>query len=432
MPNKYRHVRESERKVREEIYSVMHLMSSKLHMTKRQIEGSIIAVANIVFDMDWKPFQPKGVQDLNTLPSMKNILHTEPLLEAMALNAIMQEMMEEGNTSSITYPNDGSSMNGVGSFVVQSLTINGVQRTLPTLGIFTESRESLKDLEITALKILSAATGYKYSEQDILKKISFVMTDSTSHNLEVLGLVAEELAVEHIPKTLLCNIHPLMMFQGKMKELFLDIYNSLGNKKITDCFLVDVEFKNESFIIKSLKCLSNFINKDYSSRPWNRSSHFASFIAPEENRSLSLKDHRFNRLSECALAILYHLDDIGNYLDKFRCIVNGISILDRTFADMEVLKPIYAAPALLGVHILKPYHYLLMDQNTKYSTLLHAFPCLYRELKEVPPSSMMKNAQCFNFVSEAIFKKRYQIKQFLMNFLVAANAIPLKLNKFCF
>ena len=71
MPNKYRHVRESERKVREEIYSVMHLMSSKLHMSKRQIEGSIIAVANIVFDMDWKPFQPKGVQDLNTLPSIK-------------------------------------------------------------------------------------------------------------------------------------------------------------------------------------------------------------------------------------------------------------------------------------------------------------------------------------------------------------------------
>ena len=176
---------------------------------------------------------------------------------------------------------------------------------------------------------------------------------------------------------------------------------------------MDVEFKNESVIIKSLKCLSNFINKDYSSRPWNRSNHFASFIAPKENRSLSLKDHRFNRLSEYALTILYHLDDIGNYLDKFRSIVNGISMLDRTFADMEVLKPIYAVLALLGVHILKPYHYLLMDQTTKYSTLLHAFPCLYHELKEVPPSSMMKYAQCFNFVSEAIFKKALPNKAIL-------------------
>ena len=129
----------------------------------------------------------------------------------------------------------------------------------------------------------------------------------------------------------------------KIKELCQDIHNSLGNKKITDCFLVDIEYKNESFVIKSIKCLSNFINQDYSAKPWNRSSHFASFISPKENKSLSLKDHRFNRLSECALTLLYHLDDIGNYLDKYTNIVNGISILDRAFVEMEVLKPIYAA-----------------------------------------------------------------------------------------
>ena len=108
-----------------------------------------------------------------------------------------------------------------------------------------------------------------------------------------------------------------MMFQGKLKEICTDIHNSLGNKKITQCFMVDVEFKNESFVVISLKCLSNFINNDYSSKPWNRYGHFSKFIAPKENKSLTLKDHRFNRLSECALHLLYHLDDISNYLDKF-------------------------------------------------------------------------------------------------------------------
>ena len=247
IPKKYCHIRESERKVREEIYSVMHLMSSKFHMSKRQIEGSILAVANILFGLNWKPFKPKGTQDLDTMPSMKNILHTEPLFEAMALNAIVEEMMDNETKSMITYSNDGSSMSGVGSYVVQSLTINGVQRDLPTMAIFTESRQSIKDLEVTTLKILSAATGHKFSEQEILSKIKFHMTDSTSHNLEVMDLVSEELGIEYVPKTLLCNVHPLMMFQGKMKELCQEIHNSLGNKKITDCFLVDVEFKNESF-----------------------------------------------------------------------------------------------------------------------------------------------------------------------------------------
>ena len=196
-----------------------------------------------------------------------------------------------------------------------------------------------------------------------------------------------------------------MMFQGKIKGLCQDIHNSLGNKKIVESFLVDVDFKNESFVIKSIKCLSNFINQDYSAKPWNRSNHFASFIAPKKNKSLSLKDHRFNRLSECALMLLFHLDDISNYLGKYVNIVNGISILDRTFVEMEVLKPIYAAIALLGIHILKPYYFLLMDPHTNYSTLLKVFPQLYQELLTVAPSAMLMREQCSHFVNNELFIK---------------------------
>ena len=83
-------------------------------------------------------------------------------------------------------------------------------------------------MEINTLKILSAASGNKYSPSDILEKISFVMTDSTSHNLNVIEMVCEELAVEYVPKTLLCNAHPLILFQHKIVEvsticLFRDI-----------------------------------------------------------------------------------------------------------------------------------------------------------------------------------------------------------------
>ena len=86
---------------------------------------------------------------------------------------------------------------------------------------------------------------------------------------------------------LLCNVHPLMMFQGNMKELCVDIHNSLGKWKNAYFFIVHMELKNELCIIKSLKCLFNFNNKDYSSRAWNRSRYFASFIAPKETRTLS-------------------------------------------------------------------------------------------------------------------------------------------------
>ena len=167
---------------------------------------------------------------------MRNMAQIETHFEAMALCSIVEEIMQDDTATTVTYSNDGSAMSGVGSYVVQSLNVNGVQRALPTFSIFTESRNSLKDLEITTLRILAASSGHKYSEQDILKRISFVMTDSTSHNKGVIELVCEELNVEQIPATLLCNVHPLMMFQSKMKELCQEIHDSLGNRKIRNAF----------------------------------------------------------------------------------------------------------------------------------------------------------------------------------------------------
>ena len=97
-------------------------------MSKQQIEGSIttviVIIANMLFDRKWKPYKARGNMDLSTLPSMKNLLHTEPLFKAMVLNATVEEIMDETIKASITFSNDGSSMSGVGAYVVQSLTIN--------------------------------------------------------------------------------------------------------------------------------------------------------------------------------------------------------------------------------------------------------------------------------------------------------------------
>ena len=67
--------------------------------------------------------------------------------------------------------------------------VNGKQRTLPTFGVITESRSTLAEVMKTTLDILSAASGYKYSSTDIVRKIDFVMTDSTAYNLKVIEKV---------------------------------------------------------------------------------------------------------------------------------------------------------------------------------------------------------------------------------------------------
>ena len=152
-----------------------------------------------------------------------------------------------------------------------------------------------------------------------------------------------------------------------------------------------------------MKCLSNFINKDNSAKPWNRHSHFSKFILPKKNLSITLKDHRFNRLNDCATSVLYHMDDIANYLDRFSTIINGITILDRSFLEMEALKPIYAAIGLTELHILRPFHKLIIDRESTYGTLMVAFPKLNNELLTVSPADMISLSQIFKFAADTHF-----------------------------
>ena len=114
------------------------------------------------------------------------------------------------------------------------------------------------------------------------------MTDSTAHNIGVMQKVCGELGVEEAesPKTIVCNIHLLMIFQMKLKELHNDIQQSFGTKKLDECFIVDIDFKDENFILKAMKCLTNFVNNEYSAKPWNRFSEFSQFIAPKVNELL--------------------------------------------------------------------------------------------------------------------------------------------------
>lgn len=93
------------------------------------------------------------------------------------------------NETCVVYSNDGSAQSGVGSYVVQSLTINGIKRSLPTAGVFTETRETLTDLIENTLEILSAACSHLYSSKELLEKIAFIMTDSTAHNIGLMEKV---------------------------------------------------------------------------------------------------------------------------------------------------------------------------------------------------------------------------------------------------
>ena len=132
-----------------------------------------------------------------------------------------------------------------------------------------------------------------------MAKIDFVMTDSTSHNLGIIEMVWEEVESEYVPSSLVCNIHPLMMMQRKVKQLFQVIHYKIGNNEIHKYFYVDVDFKSQSLPSKAIRCLTSFISRNFSTKPWNRQKYFDAFMYPKKNESFSLKDHIFNDIFEC-------------------------------------------------------------------------------------------------------------------------------------
>ena len=180
MPIRYHHTSFGERQVKPE-YLLLHVLKSKYFMSENMAQGAIIEVANSLFGRKehgkWKPCKSGEPHDCNTFPSPSNTNRAEPYIEAMILSNIVEEIMNGDSQNVVTYSNDGSSLNRTGNFVVQSFNINGVQRMLLTSGIFAETKKSLAELIQITLEILSAATGYMYTESQIMAKIDFVMTD---------------------------------------------------------------------------------------------------------------------------------------------------------------------------------------------------------------------------------------------------------------
>ena len=207
-------------------YITMHTLKSEFHLSENQAQGAICTVANNLFNRNefgvWKRYEKEKPPDYNTLPAPINANRTEPYIEALILSGIANEIMNSEN-SVVIYSNDGSCQSGVGNCIVQSFSIDGKQRALPTLNIFAESRANLNHFQLMTYKILAAATAWKFNESDLVNKIDFVMTDSTAHNLGVIEDVCSELPTENIPESLVCHVHSMMMFQGKVKNVWQEI-----------------------------------------------------------------------------------------------------------------------------------------------------------------------------------------------------------------
>ena len=60
---------------------------------------------------------------------------------------------------------------------------------------------------------------------------------------------------------------------------------------------------------------------------------------------------------------------------------------------------------MLEVHITRPFHALLSNHSTTYSTLMVSFKRLYKDLTEIPAKNFLTKDQAAYFVTKDIYEK---------------------------
>ena len=78
---------------------------------------------------------------------------------------------------------------------------------------------------------------------------------------------------------------------------------------------------------------------------------------------------------------------------------------------MEVLKLIFCAASLIGIHFTTPCLALLLDIETKYDTLIKSFPVIYKDLTETKIECLLQTEnKVVNFVSDETFSAALPMK----------------------
>ena len=195
------------------------------------------------------------------------------------------------------------------------------------------------------------------------------------------------------------------MFNRVIIKQWLEIENMLGRDKIYSNLLCNATTSSTSITEQALDCLTRLITHDFDHKPWNKSNEFDIHIAPRQNKSVSLKDERFNRLTLMCAISLYHVDDVASFLQEYEHVTNRLACIVRCFLDLDFLKVVYCAGALIRLHLVEPFLSLTMAADSTYTKIIPAFQQLYQELLDTDAYTLLNvDEPAFKFVSTEIFK----------------------------
>ena len=103
--------------------------------------------------------------------------------------------------------------------------------------------------------------------------------------------VAQLMGVEHQPSQIFCNIHPILMFDEKVKKVWQDLQIGIGAEKIFPSISYsNLDQETTIVILQCLDALMRLVSPSYSHKAWSRYFQFTKFLGNKKNRAFAVKE----------------------------------------------------------------------------------------------------------------------------------------------
>ena len=415
LPESFRHIRISERKVKEEVYQTYAGLSGQ-GLSLDECNTAITMVGNGLFGRRWSKAGVKKTIDNDTLPGKKHVIEALRQIEAQSLDLVVREMKkgkEEGHM--ITLASDSTTRRDVGKFIGMGVHIGKEgSLTLPLLGIGSESREDIALQLSMGLEQLSICSGVAVKE--LLEQVDVLFTDSVDHNKGVNFILQEMFDLDKPPGQLFCGTHTCLGFSNAQNKVVTEVESKMKLETVLSQFMVGMELdsKSGSLAGQALDMQLKLVAPEYKHKSWNYHGLYTHYLE-QRNVELSLfsyKDARFGLLGRASAVLLHNHDHLESFLAHHPHISNKLACLVRELMNLPHLKVIYACFALLGVQLVEPFYSRTIQPDATHSSLKAFYQGLYDSLsKEVVTTNFIQLSEPhFPGVSSDLFnsvKKSY-------------------------
>ena len=356
LPIEYRHVRLSERKVKDVIYEALASLSGE-GLSLLESVKAVVEVANVCFGRNWKiPADDDQSFDNDTMPHSKNIREMMKMIEAQSMDLLVDKMVEgkeQGRT--LTHYTDSSTKKHVGTFNAQGIHIGKDNPyPLPILSVDGESKEDIAMQTDMAFSMLAIVRGVDVAE--IYKLVDVHMTDSTEHNKGFAAILAEMYSLEKPAGQLFCSSHTTLGLARAFNKVMRLVEGDMELEKQVQTFMVDldVDSKNSSVAGQALDMCLKLVAPEYSEKPWNKYKEFMLYLEEKKVKTVlfAYKDARFGCLSRAAAVLIHHWSDLREFMAANPGINNRLACLVREVMELPYLLPVFVVFACFGVHMV--------------------------------------------------------------------------------